>query len=219
MYTSSNEDIYIAPKGATPSRSFSSVNNNKLLLPTENSLPPRGNANFSGAKEQNLFEGVEEVEVLPDVPKEKKSLGSGGGKKKKAPKILTAEEQMFDEFRKAYGGYVRGLQVEFENFKKKHSDWKEVLPTLLPLYEKQREAWRLLELNGEFVPEEKYLQTYINQRCWEGEVPEPKQRISAGAKTIYAAEKLYREGKELEQRLDEEYANRTRNTNEFDCGF
>ncbi len=38
--------------------------------------------------------------------------------------------QIFNEFRKIYPGIKRGNKTEFENFCKKHKDWKEVLPLL-----------------------------------------------------------------------------------------
>lgn len=83
---------------------------------------------------------------------------------------LSRSELIFEEFRKFYKGTKRGLKTEFENFKKKHKDWKEVLPTLLEKYKAQKEAKEKIRLNGGFVPQEKNLQTYLNQRCWEEEI-------------------------------------------------
>lgn len=83
---------------------------------------------------------------------------------------LSRSELIFEEFRKFYKGTKRGLKTEFENFKKKHKDWKEVLPTLLEKYKAQQEAKEKNKQNGGFVPQEKNLQTYLNQRCWEEEI-------------------------------------------------
>ena len=83
---------------------------------------------------------------------------------------LSRSELIFEEFRKFYKGTKRGLKTEFENFKKKNKDWKEVLPTLLEKYKAQKEAKEKIRLNGGFVPQEKNLQTYLNQRCWEEEI-------------------------------------------------
>jgi hypothetical protein len=88
----------------------------------------------------------------------------------------TKEEEIFNDFRKAYPGTKRGNYTEFYNFQIKHKDWKEVLSTLLPLLKEQeriKEKKRELQM---FVPYPKNLQTYINQRCWEEEIPEPKEQ-------------------------------------------
>lgn len=82
---------------------------------------------------------------------------------------VSLEEQIFEDFRNVYLGTKRGCKVEFENFKKKHKDWKEVLPNLKPAYERQVEAKK--SQRGSIDPRyEKHLQTYINQRCWEEEI-------------------------------------------------
>jgi len=82
------------------------------------------------------------------------------------------ELEIFRVFRKNYPSTKGGAEVEFTNFKKKHGNWKEILPKLLPSLEyqiKQRNKW----------PEDshhrtwKNLRTWINQSCWDEEVPEP----------------------------------------------
>lgn len=83
-------------------------------------------------------------------------------------------EKQFDEFRKKYPGSKRGNRTEYENFCKKHRDHSSVLPMLLPALDNQS-AWRVeMRGAGQFVPEWKNLQTWINQRCWEMEKPEPE---------------------------------------------
>ena len=92
-------------------------------------------------------------------------------KEKEIPKekeIVSPEErQLFDDFRLRYSGKKRGFDTEFNNFRKKHKDWKQVLPILVDLK---------LEFGTEkrFIP---YLQTFINQRKWEMmlEVKETKE--------------------------------------------
>lgn len=81
-----------------------------------------------------------------------------------------ADESVFEQFRLAYQGTKRGLQTEFDNFRKKHKDWKQVLPHLLSDYTRQEQARQLNRQAGAFVPQPKNLQTYINQRCWEEEI-------------------------------------------------
>lgn len=82
---------------------------------------------------------------------------------------VSNEELMFEEFRKAYLGTKRGLRTEFENFKKKHKDWREVLPILKVAYEQQIAAKQSAKGSID-TRYEKHLQTYINNRCWEEEV-------------------------------------------------
>lgn len=82
---------------------------------------------------------------------------------------LSQEKILFEEFRKAYLGTKRGLDIEFTNFCKKHKDWRDILPYLKVNYERQIEAKK--SQRGSIDPRfEKHLQTYINQRCWEEEI-------------------------------------------------
>lgn len=83
---------------------------------------------------------------------------------------LSKDELIFEEFRKIYKGSKRGLKTELENFKKKHKDWREVLPNLKTLYEQQLAIKEDARNRGCFVPQEKNLSTYLNQRCWEEEL-------------------------------------------------
>ena len=76
----------------------------------------------------------------------------------------------FDEFRKLYPGTKRGLRTEFDNFVKKHKDWKEILPVLKERLEYQIKARQIREERKLFVPEWKNLRTWINQRCWEEKI-------------------------------------------------
>ena len=78
----------------------------------------------------------------------------------------------FDIARIAYRkhGTVKGLGTEFSNFKHRYKDWGKILPLLLPAIEKQI-AWRK-DAGGDFRPCWKNFQTWINQRCWEDEIPD-----------------------------------------------
>lgn len=81
-----------------------------------------------------------------------------------------SQEDIFEAFRQIYKGSKRGLKTELENFKKKHKDWREVLPNLKTLYEQQLAIKEDARNRGCFVPQEKNLSTYLNQRCWEEEL-------------------------------------------------
>lgn len=106
-----------------------------------------------------------------------KALKESKGKENKVNEIKTKEKKyqkeflIFDVFRNLYPGNKRGLETEFNNFQKKHKDWKEVLPELSDLLKCQINQRNLLVSQGQFVPQWKHLQTWINQRCWEENYP------------------------------------------------
>lgn len=81
------------------------------------------------------------------------------------------EKEIFNVFRTEYPGQKRGLPTEFDNLTKKHSDWREVVGILSASLVKIITARSEKTKMGQFVPEWKHLQTWINQRCWE-EAPE-----------------------------------------------
>ena len=68
---------------------------------------------------------------------------------------------IFDQARKLFKGTKRGLQTEYDNFTKKHKDWKDILPLLKPAVTQQIE-WRAED--GRYW---KNFKTWINNRCWE----------------------------------------------------
>lgn len=82
---------------------------------------------------------------------------------------VSKQEAEFDAFRKAYPGTKRGLKTEFDNFKKKHKDYREVIPKLMPALEALKDWRKKAKEHGQFVPEYANLQTWINQRRWESE--------------------------------------------------
>ena len=77
------------------------------------------------------------------------------------------EIEVFDIFRKQYPGTKRGNEIEFANFIKKHTDWKEVLPLLSERLNYQIEARQVRKDYKRFIPPWKNMQTWINNRCWE----------------------------------------------------
>ena len=82
----------------------------------------------------------------------------------------TAESEIFNEFRKVYKGRKRGNQTEFLNFTR-HKDWQKVLPTLKPLYLKRLKYEEYLRTRGDWIPRPQNLQTFVNNRSWEIEIP------------------------------------------------
>lgn len=76
----------------------------------------------------------------------------------------------FEQFRlkyKSYGGKVRGFQTELDDFKKKHKDWKEVIPCLEYAIDKENEARMKADAQKIFFARIQNLKTYLNQRSWE----------------------------------------------------
>jgi hypothetical protein len=76
----------------------------------------------------------------------------------------------FEKFRIAYPGKKRGIDTEFENFAKKHKDYKQVIPELERILKAQYFAKNKNIENGHWEENWQNLQTYINQRSWEIEI-------------------------------------------------
>ena len=76
----------------------------------------------------------------------------------------------FEQFRlkyKSYGGIVRGFQTELDAFKKKHKDWKAVIPMLEYCIDKENEARMKANSQKIFFAKIQNLKTYLYQRSWE----------------------------------------------------
>jgi len=104
--------------------------------------------------------------------------------------------EVFENFRKTYPGKKRGLDTEFDNFQKKHSDWKRVVEILKPAVEQQITERKKLKSANRFVPEWKHLRTWINQRCWEESTEFLEQR----------EKKQVNEKKQRQKQLRQQYA-------------
>lgn len=76
----------------------------------------------------------------------------------------------FDKARELYPGSKRGLDTEFDYFKKKIKDWKKVVTLLYPAIEKQIKSRAVKKQKGEFIPEWKGFSSWIYNRYWELEV-------------------------------------------------
>jgi hypothetical protein len=109
-------------------------------------------------------------ETLVETPPEQKQIQKQIQKQKRT-NSYAVEREIFEVARKCYKGTKRGLEVEFDNFIKKHKDWKSVLPELLPAIENRIEASDNHKSTGAFFPEWANFSTWINQRKWEEEYP------------------------------------------------
>ena len=118
-------------------------------------------------RQQTKWQTEAQAEPQTDTPtttnKNNKNKKNENNKRKEEESItLQKAKEDFDAFHKKYPGKKRGLETEFANFKKKHKDWREVIPLLMPtvlVYIQQTK-----ETPIEYI---KHLQTWINNRCWE----------------------------------------------------
>ena len=90
---------------------------------------------------------------------------------------MSAKED-FETARKYWPGLKRGLETEFANFQKKHKNWKEIAPLLLPAMKREEKLRAAAKKRGEFFPGRKMFATWINQSCWELEQGEPPVRAA-----------------------------------------
>ncbi len=91
------------------------------------------------------------------------------------PKVFDALYKAdFEKARVMYPGSKLGLDTEFNYFKKKNKDWKELLTLLAPAIRRQI-RWRENKQLGEFIPEWKGFQSWIYNRYWEIETPKGLQ--------------------------------------------
>jgi hypothetical protein len=94
--------------------------------------------------------------------------------------------QMFEEFRLAYPGTKRGFQTEYDNFKRKNTRYREIVPMLMPALNRLKQYHEQCAAAGRFCPNYKNLSTWINQRCWEEVLPpiiETKTSLSQNGST------------------------------------
>lgn len=91
--------------------------------------------------------------------------------KKENKEIKKEYKEKFSSFVSAYkkmGGKVRGVDTEFNDFVKRHKDWKEVLPYLELAVQRETKQRQQAQAERKFFPEPKMLQTYLGkQRAWE----------------------------------------------------
>jgi len=98
---------------------------------------------------------------------------------------------VFDSARKLFKGTKRGLETEFNNFKK-HKDWKECLELLEPAIHREIIHKDNLKASGGFCPSWANFQTWINQRRWEQELPyiePPKSEADRGMELLERAKR------------------------------
>lgn len=125
------------------------------------------------------------VSEIPDVEKPEKPEQAQTTEQ-------TDLETQFEEFRRMYPGTKRGFKIEFENFRRKNpKTWRTIIPLLIPAITKQIQWHERSIATGQFTPNYKHLQTWINQQCWTEEQPEitaQPQDVAPVHKTAAAAD-------------------------------
>lgn len=122
--------------------------------------------NYNNEDSTGIVQGYHEDEYSHSNPNP-----NSQPKPKQNNKPTDSEREQFEEFRQLYPGKKLGFKKELDNFCR-HDDWREVLPMLKPALEKELEWRKQAKQNNNFVPQVANLQTWINQRRWEQELPE-----------------------------------------------
>jgi hypothetical protein len=121
--------------------------------------------NLNGVNLTSIRPLLEVKDGVKDKDKDKDKLNKGAEEKPKFNEL----ESLFEEARKMYPGSKNGAGTELMNLKKKHSDWKEVIPTFKEKISNQIRNRVIKNTAGEFVAPWKNFSTWINKRCWEEE--------------------------------------------------
>ena len=93
-------------------------------------------------------------------------------KNKKEVCVYSELEKQFEEFRKAYPGRKRGHDTEFDAFKRKHKNWKEIIPLLMPALQRLIDFNKASQAAGQWTASFANLSTWLFQARWEEELPE-----------------------------------------------
>lgn len=158
-----------------------------LDLNKEQETPPaRFSANWDSANGESSTEVLtNSLEVL-SIPSEKETYIPFPKADKKEKKGTSSDKgrsnfmrggadeatkQVFEEFRlyakKVGMSGARGLETEYEYFKKKHKDYETVIPILLTCLQSEVADREAKKKANQFVPAFKNFLTWVNKRAWE----------------------------------------------------
>lgn len=89
--------------------------------------------------------------------------------KKEEEELFARFEEFANEYKKLCGKHtVSGIKNLYEEFKKRHKDWKDVIPLLMPALKLEHQARTNATARKVFYPTPKNLSTYLGkQRAWE----------------------------------------------------
>lgn len=117
---------------------------------------------------------------LTDIKTDIKEIDDKSSTKKDEDDDLFAVFESFaKEYKKINGKHtVSGIKSLFDDFKKRHKDWKDVIPLLMPALLEENKHRQEAENRKEFFPMPKNLSTYLGkQRAWESWVAEENTEI------------------------------------------
>ena len=96
--------------------------------------------------------------------------------KEEIDKSISKKDELFDvfedfvvEYKKLYGKHTGGgAKTLFNEFTKRHKDWRDVIPLLMDALHKEDAQRNKAKQSNEFFPSPKLLSTYLGkQRAWE----------------------------------------------------
>lgn len=132
-------------------------------------------------KDQDIFLVLNPDSLLQDEDKD--SIASDVPKESIQATKLTLLKAEFDLARKAYPGTRRGLDAEWDNFKKKFSP-ADIVPLLMPAIERGKDYRAGCASVNAWCEGWGHFQTWINQSRWTteyGAIPAPKAKVGFGA--------------------------------------
>ena len=175
-YTSKDKDCYFSNEYISDLLSINITNASKTI----SSLIEKGyiiKTKFDGRK--RYVKTALSYSTMQTCQKEQPSLAHDNiisiDSNKENNKTNNKEEkelkEKFDAFVLAYkkaGGRVRSVDTEFNDFTKRHKDWKQVIPYLEMALQREIKARNQAKANNKFYPAIKNLITYLGkQRAWE----------------------------------------------------
>ena len=97
-----------------------------------------------------------------------KEIKENTKRKKEYPEIPEKFVEFVKLYKKLTETAVRGVKTEFDDFKKHHKDWKDVIPYLAVAITRETKARNEANSKRTFFPAPKRLKTYLGpQRAWE----------------------------------------------------
>jgi hypothetical protein len=128
-------------------------------------------------EEEEVKDKEEEKDQDPDLRSGKeKTIASDVPEESIRATKQTLLKAEFEIFRRAYPGTKRSLDVEWNNFRKKHSA-PDILPLLMPAVERGKAYRAGCDSVGAWCAEWPHLSTWINQSRWTqefGAIPAPR---------------------------------------------
>ncbi len=114
--------------------------------------------------QQKWAEEISEDEIIEAA---EAGLIDYNGESFRSPKAANfSVEESLKPFYAKYQGRKSGIKLLVERLRK-HADWKDVIPLLLPALESQIGGRKAKYIKGEFIPPWPDMTTWINQRRWE----------------------------------------------------